>query len=160
MKSFSRRTFAATALALSAGAAFAQPAPAQELGNIVIEKAWTRATPASANVSAGFFAVTNIGSETDRLSAIDAPFANRVELHEMSMLDGRMLMRPVPDGLEIKPGKTVTLAPGGYHLMFLQLQQPLLEHDTVSAVLHFERAGKIEVDFAVRSIGAKSFDNS
>jgi hypothetical protein len=76
-------------------------------------------------------------------------------MHQSSMVDGMMKMRPVTEGIEIPPESTVTLGPGGYHLMFMQLAAPLNAGDAVSGELVFERAGKVEVTFKVLGIGAQ-----
>ena len=57
-------------------------------------------------------------------SAAPAISPARVEVHEMAMNNGVMKMRPLDKGLAIEPGKTVKLAPGGYHLMLMDLKQP------------------------------------
>jgi copper(I)-binding protein len=63
-------------------------------------------------------------------------------------------MRPLPAGLEIKPGQTVELKPGSYHLMFMQLKAPLEPGKSVKGTLVFEKAGTIEVEYTVEAIGA------
>ena len=67
-----------------------------------------------------------------------------------------MKMRPLARGLEIKPGESVELRPGGYHLMFEQLKGGLAEGQKFKAALTFEKAGKVEVEFAVMGMGAMS----
>jgi len=76
----------------------------------------------------------------------------------MSMQDGIMTMRPLDDGLAISPDATVTLAPGGDHIMFVGLIAPFEEGQRVPVSLNFERAGKIEAHFEVGSVGAKGPD--
>ena len=58
------------------------------------------------------------------------------------MDDDVMIMRPVSDGLVIPAGETVQLAPSGYHLMFMQLNQPHIVDEPFTATLIFERAGE------------------
>ena len=65
-------------------------------------------------------------------------------------------MRPLPDGLELKPGASVELKPGSLHLMFVSLKQPLEKGKQVKGMLKFEKAGSIEVEFTVEAIGASS----
>jgi copper(I)-binding protein len=72
----------------------------------------------------------------------------------MSMKGGVMTMREVREPLEIKPGATVVLEPGGYHVMFMQLRHGVKPGDTVKATLTFEKAGKVDIDFAVGLLGA------
>jgi hypothetical protein len=62
----------------------------------------------------------------------------------------------MPMGVEIKPGQSIEFKPGGYHLMFLGLKQPLEQGGHVKATLQFEKAGKVDVDFPVESIGAQN----
>src|SRR5438309_12010747 len=97
----------------------AAPVPAQEVkaGDLVITQAWTRATPGGARIGGGFLTIENKGSAPDKLIGASADDAGKVEVHEMATTDGIMKMRPVEGGLAIEPGKTVKLAPGGYHLM-------------------------------------------
>ena len=68
----------------------------------------------------------------------------------MAMKNGVMTMRPLDNGLTIDPGKTVKLAPGGYHLMMFDLKSPLKQGDKVPVTLEFEKAGKVKVSLAVR----------
>jgi hypothetical protein len=70
------------------------------------------------------------------------------------MEGGVMKMRPVEGGLEIKPGETVTLAPGGFHVMLVTLKHPLEAGQTVKATLKFDEAGAVDVDYPVVAIGA------
>ena len=72
----------------------------------------------------------------------------------MAMVDNVMRMRPLPDGLEIKPGQSVELAPGGYHIMGMALQGGFVEGQTIRGTLQFEKAGTANVEYAVRSMGA------
>jgi len=81
--------------------------------------------------------------------------AAKVEIHQMSMQDGIMTMRPLDDGLAIAPDTTVTLVPGGDHIMFIGLTAPFEEDQRIPVSLNFERAGKIETIFEIGSVGAK-----
>ncbi len=65
-----------------------------------------------------------------------------------------MKMRPLAEGLAIPAGATVKLEPGGFHLMLMQLKQPLTAGQRYKATLVFEKAGAVEVEFEVRAIGA------
>ncbi len=77
----------------------------------------------------------------------------KFEIHEMSMDGGVMKMRPLPKGIEIKPGETVELKPGSYHLMFVGLKQPFEKGKRVKGTLQFEKAGTVEVEYVVEAIG-------
>ena len=122
---------------------------------LTIEQPWSRATPAGAKVGGGYLRVTNAGKEADRLVGGTFPLAGKVELHEMSMADNVMRMKQVPDGLEIKPGETVELKPGGYHLMFMDLRDGLKDGQSIKGTLVFEKAGSVEVEYVVRSMSGE-----
>jgi hypothetical protein len=67
-----------------------------------------------------------------------------------------MTMRPLDKGLPIEPGKTVKLAPGGYHLMMFDLKGPLKQGDKVPVTLEFEKAGKVTLSLEVQGVGAQA----
>lgn len=125
-----------------------------KIGELTVTTPWTRATPGGAKIAGGYLKITNNGSASDRLLGAATTAAARVEIHEMSMTDGVMKMRPLPNGLDVKPGETVELKPGGYHMMFMDLKQPLKQGETVKATLRFEKAGTLDVNFNVNAIGA------
>lgn len=147
----------APVLKIAAPAASAGAAQAK-VGALVIEAPWTRATPGGAKVAGGFLRITNTGTTPDRLIGGTFARSGEVQVHEMAMTGGVMTMRELSGGLEIPPGKTVELAPGGYHMMFMNLNAPLKEGDTVTGTLVFEKAGKVDVGYQVRGLGAKSGD--
>jgi copper(I)-binding protein len=132
------------------------PACAQEIkaGDLVITQAWTRATPNGAKIGGGYLTIENKGSAPDRLIGGSTDAAAKLEVHEMAMADGVMKMRPLDSGLTIDPGKTVKLAPGGYHLMMFDLKNPLKQGDAVPVTLKFEKAGEVKVSLSVQGIGA------
>ena len=125
-----------------------------KVGDLLVVAPWTRATPSGAKIAGGYLKVTNSGTSTDRLTGATTAGADRVEIHEMSMTDGVMKMRPLADGLTIKPGETVELKPGGFYMMFMDIKQPLKQGETLKATLTFEKAGKLDVSFNVNAIGA------
>lgn len=146
--------FAATAalfFALS-GAAIAHEYKA---GSLFIGHPWSRATVPGAKVGGGFLSVRNDGAEPDRLVSVSVQFAAKAEIHESLEEDGVARMRPIEGGLVVKPGETVTLQPGGKHLMFVGLSEPLKQGEKVKGELTFEKAGKVEVEFAVEAPGSK-----
>ncbi|HEY2247191.1 MAG TPA: copper chaperone PCu(A)C [Bradyrhizobium sp.] len=134
----------------------ATPSRAEDVkaGDLVISQAWTRATPGGARTGGGFLTIENKGSSPDKLVGVSADIAGKVEVHEMSMNNGTMKMRPVEGGLTIEPGKTVKLAPGGLHLMMMDLKGPLKQGDKLPVTLQFEKAGKVAVTLDVQAVGA------
>jgi periplasmic copper chaperone A len=127
-----------------------------KLGAIEIDHPWSRATPKGAKTGAGYVRIKNTGSEPDRLLGGSFADAEKAEVHEMTMDQGIMKMRPVAGGIEIKPGETVELKPDGFHLMFGGLKQPLKKGEQVSGSLKFEKAGSVQVQYTVEAIGQKS----
>jgi periplasmic copper chaperone A len=125
-------------------------------GGLKISAAWARATPKGAPVGGGYLTIANNGTAPDRLLGGSSGTAARFEIHDMSMDNGVMKMRAVEAGIEIKPGQTVELKPGGYHVMFVGLKKPFEQGDHVKATLKFERAGDVPVDFTVEGIGAQT----
>ena len=126
------------------------------IGSIEVSEAWTRQTPPRARAGGAYARITNTGNEPDTLIAGSAPFAGRVEIHEMAVTDGVMTMRELEDGLPIPPGETVELRPGSFHIMLLDMTEPPVEGGTVPLTLVFERAGEVTVDLPVAAIGAAS----
>jgi len=147
------RTAALAALVLT----LATPLRAEDIkaGDLVISQAWSRATPGGAKVGGGYLTIENKGATPDRLLGGTSDVADKIEVHEMSMANGVMTMRPVAGGLAIPPGKTVTLAPGGYHLMLLGLKAPLAQGQSVPVTLTFEKAGAVNLFLEVLGVGAK-----
>ena len=134
------------------------PAQAEDVtaGPLKISAPWARATPKGASIGGGYMKITNTGSAPDRLVGGASDVSSRFEVHEMSMDNGVMKMRPVGQGIEIKPGETVEFKPGGYHVMFIGLKNGLEKGQHVKATLEFEKAGKVDVDFTVEGIGAQT----
>jgi copper(I)-binding protein len=119
-----------------------------------IEQAWSRATPGGASIGVGYLRVTNTGSAPDRLLGGATDVASRIETHDMKMEDGVMKMRALTQGIEIAPGATIELKPGGLHLMLMGLKQGLKAGEAISATLRFEKAGAVPVTFNVLAMGA------
>ena len=123
-------------------------------GDLVISQAWSRATPGGAKVGGGYLTIENKGTAPDRLISGSAEVAAKVQVHEMSMNNGVMTMRPLEAGVVIEPGKMIKLAPGGFHLMLLDLKSPLKQGDKLPITLEFEKAGKVSIVLDVQGIGA------
>ena len=146
------------AFAAACAALLAAPVRGEEVkaGDLVITQAWSRQTPSGAKVAGGYLTIENKGAAADRLVGGSGDIAGRVEIHEMAMDGGVMTMRPVEKGIVIDPGKTVKLAPGGHHLMLMDLKAPLKQGDRVPVTLQFEKAGKVNISLDVQGVGAKA----
>ena len=142
----------ASALAVSTGAASAND---YTVGSLEIGNPWSRAVPKGATVAAGYMTIKNTGTEPDRLVGGSTPVAGKFEVHEMTMDKGVMKMRPLANGLEIKPGETVELKPESFHIMMMGLKQPIQRGKPFKASLTFEKAGPVDVEFEVESVGGR-----
>lgn len=146
------------ALAALVTSTFTVPAQAGDAkaGDLVITEAWSRATPNGAKIAGGYLTIENRGAAADRLVGGSGEIVGKVEIHEMAMNDGVMTMRPLDKGLAIEPGKTVKLAPGGFHLMLMDLKGPFKQGDKVPLTLEFEKAGKVTLSLDVQGVGAQA----
>ena len=93
---------------LLAGAAWAED---YTIGSIRIENPWTRATPKGADIAGAYMIISNKGTASDRLIGGSTPVAGRFEFHRMLTEQGVMKMRPVKDGLELKPDAVLEISP-------------------------------------------------
>lgn len=159
-----RYSIPALALAVMAGAGHAQapqddaaPSPAAiEAGALQITAPFARETLPNQPVAGGFMTIANTGETDDTLIGASSDAAGRMEVHEMAMEGDVMRMRELAGGLPIPAGETVTLAPGGYHVMFMDLAGPLAEGDAIDLTLRFERAGEVALTMPVASRTAQS----
>ncbi len=125
-------------------------------GSIFITHPWARATPKGAQVGGGYMKITNQGTTPDRLIGGSLSTARQAGIHEMRMEGSVMKMRMLNQGLDLKPGATIELVPGSLHMMFEGLQAPLVEGHRVKGTLVFEKAGTVEIEYAVEGMGAGS----
>jgi copper(I)-binding protein len=123
-------------------------------GSIEVHDPWSRATPKGASTAIGYMVLKNDGSTPDRFTGASVDVADRVELHSMTMENGISKMREL-DGIEIRPGQTISLKPGGSHAMFVGLKHPLKQGERVKGTLTFERAGTVRIEYTVEGIGAR-----
>jgi copper(I)-binding protein len=109
--------------------------------NLKVEDAWARATAPGQPVGGAFMKLT---SDTNaQLVGASSPVAGMVQVHMMKMQDGVMIMREMKS-LPLPKGKTVELAPGGYHIMLMELKQPLKAGEHVPITLKVKAGKKIQ----------------
>jgi periplasmic copper chaperone A len=125
-----------------------------KVGSIQITQPWARATPKGASTGAAYMTVTNGGTTAQHLNCVSSAAAAECQIHEMTMDGGVMKMRPVQGGLEVKPGETVTLKPGGFHLMLVGLTQPLQAGKSLDATFKVDSGSTVQVTFPIAAIGA------
>ncbi len=122
-------------------------------GDITIENPWARATMSSAKSGAAYLTIKNGGTTLDRLVAARSAIAKKTGVHQSLMVDGMMKMQPVK-ALDVPPGGMVMLKPGGYHIMFMGLREPLKMGAEFPLTLVFEKSGELEVMVKVMKAGA------
>jgi copper(I)-binding protein len=137
--------FAAALAAMTAGAS-------AQTGQVKIENAWARATPAGASTAAIY--LTLVAPDADKLVSVSTPAARESDLHTMSMENGVMKMRALTDGVDLPAGKAVTLKPGGMHIMLSALTGPLKEGENVPVTLNFAKSGAQQISVPVEKVGA------
>lgn len=135
MSRFFMRIIAAPIMVV-AGSMLAATAGAQ---SVEVKEAWVRGTVPAQKATGAFMDLT--GKSAARLVAAESPVAGTVEIHNMTMEKGVMKMFPV-DGIDVPAGKTVKLAPGGYHVMLIGLKQQMKPGERVPLKLTFELADK------------------
>lgn len=133
-------------LACLGGGAAAAPAPAP----VQVAGAWVPEPPAVARNAVAYLTLLG-GEQGDVLLGASTPVAEVVELHETSLANGILRMRPVAS-LPVQARQRVEFAPGGLHMMLINLRQPLRYGGKVVLQLQFEKAGKLSVEAEVRSL--------
>ena len=146
--------------AMIVAALLAAPAWAQQQ-NVAVADVWVRATVAGQSATGAFMALT--ARENAVLVGVSSPRAAVAEVHEMIMDSGVMKMRALPR-LELPAGKTVALKPGSYHVMLLNLKQPLKKGDIVPLTLRIEgkdqQVSTLDVQAEVRDLTAPASGGS
>jgi len=118
---------------------------------IMVKSPWARAS--IGKNGAAFVTVVNGGKTDDKLVGVLSDIAKRTELHTHKMEGNIMRMRPV-ENIPVPAGGTVTLKPGGHHVMFMGLKQKLSEGGEFPLTLIFEKAGKMRVSVKIGKMGA------
>lgn len=123
------------------------------LADVTVKDAWVRGTTPAQKATGAFFEITS--SEAAALLSAASPVAGVVEIHTMKMEDGVMKMRAIPK-LDLPAGKGVKLAPGGYHVMLMELKQQMKKGDVVPITLKIEGKDKkvqtVEINAEVRDL--------
>ncbi|MCW5761277.1 MAG: copper chaperone PCu(A)C [Phenylobacterium sp.] len=128
---------AAAALTLAATAAHAAPK---------VSAAWSRPA-AQGSTGAGYMTLSNAGP-ADALVAVESPLSGHVMIHQSAVANGMASMKMV-DRVPVATGRSVTFAPGGYHLMFMGLTRALGVGDTLPATLVFASGARVKASFVV-----------
>ena len=132
-------------------ALFALLAPSVAFAQVTIDMPWARATAPKAMVGGAFMTITSIAA--DRVTRVESPVASTAELHQTVEEAGVMKMKPVP-ALVLEPGKSVTLKPGGYHVMLMGLKAPLKQGEHFPITLYFAKSPPVTVEVQIAAPGA------
>jgi len=124
-------------------------------GDLTISEPWARASIGVSRPGAAYLTIANGGAEADRLIAVETPAAAMPMVHVTAVDAAGVARMEHAPGLEIPAGGSVTLAPGGAHVMLMQLAAPLVEGETLPLTLRFERAGAVEVEAPILAITAR-----
>jgi len=127
------------------------PATNAERG-VSVEQVWARATVPGQKVAGGYLSIRS--DQAAALTAVRSPLAGSAEVHSMSNDNGVMRMRRLPS-LDLPAGETIRLAPGGKHIMLLDIKRPLHAGERVPLVLTVERNAKntsVHVEAEVRAL--------
>ena len=125
----------------------------QKLGDLVLHHAWSRANPAGAKSGAVFVTIENTGDMPDQLLSASSDVAAMTEIHQMSMENDIMVMKPA-GLLDIPAHGKVELKPHGLHIMLMGLKQRFAEGDTFSVTLTFAKAGSVTLQVVVDKVDA------
>jgi|TARA_R110002020_G_scaffold221150_1_gene429183 periplasmic copper chaperone A len=131
-----------------------------KVGSLELKHPWSAKAPPVAPVLGGYLTIVNTGSEPDRLVGGSTPVAERLELHESSLVNGVARMRPAKGGIEIPAGETLNLQPGGAHIMLVNPKQRPAEGEKFKATLQFEKAGAVDVEFVVEAKNSAAADQN
>jgi hypothetical protein len=142
------------ALLFVAAVGLALPAAAHDftLGDLTVSHPWARASAGRAKNGVAFMTLANNGQATDRLVKLSTPVAMKTSLHLSVMEGGLMHMRPV-EAVEVTPGESTVLKPGGLHVMLMGLKAPLKKGKIFTLTLTFEKAGSVDVAVEVQGPG-------
>ncbi len=122
------------------------------IGDLSISGAWARATPPAAKVGAAYLTIKNNSENEDRLISVQSSAAGHTEIHNMTMEDGVMQMRQLEEGVVIAAGETISLKPGGKHIMMFELTGPMVAKEMVGLTLNFENAGQLEMIAPIKGL--------
>ncbi len=140
----------------------ATAAPSVTPAAITVSEPWARAAISSASDGMGgsmmgaagnsavYMTIKNSAATADRLVKAESDAAGAAELHTVSMVNGLMQMRPV-EAIDVPGGGSVTLAPGGFHLMLIGLKRDLKGGESVKVTLTFEKFGALVITAPVRA---------
>jgi len=130
---------------------FSQTVSAEKVSSnehISFTQPWVRLLPPTVMHTAGYVVINNSSNQPDKLLAVWSPTINSMSVHQTKQVDGLLKMLEA-DNTIIPANGQLVMQPGGYHIMLMGLEKPLVENETIMICLEFERAGIVHVNFPV-----------
>jgi copper(I)-binding protein len=126
---------------------------AAKMPGVIVEDAWVRATAGAKDTSmtAAFLSLTNPGTADLKLTLATSPVAGLVQLHEMAMKDGKMVMQEKVSGINVPAGSHAHLAPSGDHVMLMGLKKALKPGDELPLTLKFSDGSSHDLTVPVKA---------
>lgn len=117
---------------------------------VTVTDLWGRPSPMSAANAAFYMSIHNNGSEPEELQAADIDICGRTELHESKIDDNGVMSMHHVEKIDIPPGQTISLEPGGLHIMCIGRQAELVSGEQIPILLEFATLGELEVEADIR----------
>lgn len=117
--------------------------------DIAVDDVWGRPSPMTEGNGAFYMQISGSGEDDTLVNAM-SDACGMVELHETSMTDGVMSMQHLPEGIDVPAGETVSLEPGGLHVMCMNVTDPFEEGDMIDVDLVFESGTEMTVTAEIR----------
>ncbi|TVR43086.1 MAG: copper chaperone PCu(A)C [Planctomycetota bacterium] len=140
-------------------AAAAEPQAEPATTSIQAEAAWARATRPSASVGAGYLNLVNTGATDDAIIAARSPRCGRMELHT-HILEGEVMRMVEIERIELPAQSTTHLRPGSLHLMFFDLEGPLVVGETFAVILSLKSGSELTVSMIVGGATARNYEEA
>ena len=149
MRIFHSASAVAAVITLAACNPSAQP-PADDGAALAVSEGRLVLPAVKGNPAAAYFTLSNTGDKAVRVGAVDIEGAGMTMLHETREENGRstmtMLMSP-----EVRPGESLTLSPGGKHVMIEGIPAGLAPGASVKMTLTFDNGQKLVAPLTVTS---------
>lgn len=125
------------------------------INDIVINKPWIKSIHSGQKVTSGYLEIINNGKSDDILLSIESNFAKNNQIHSMNIQNDVMKMKHLKSGLLIKKKSKISLKPGGFHLMFSDINEELKNKKYLFINLNFKKNGSLEIPFQIKKNNTK-----
>lgn len=119
---------------------------------VVVEGAWVGEVPPSSPVAAAYMTIKNEGNADDKLLSVTSSISGSTMIHRTVVDDKGVARMDMVDALVIPAGKSVTLKPGGTHIMLMDLKEPVTGKEKIELDLKFENAGDMKIEAPVKKL--------